>query len=137
MLPKCMKDFNVPTMFLNSRQLWWVSEQKYCGIFININSSSDWDVTRLCSKYCKSITLISKFINVQVRLKFNDLSLVVATCTVAHCGLSKWNASILGCELLTKTCLVYYCTLIIEWYICKAFIDFDEDCFSVLMRNMF
>ena len=70
-----------------------------------------------------------------MRLKFNDLSLVVATCTVAHCGLSKWNASILGCELLTTTFLVYYCTLIIEWCICKAFIDFDVDCFSVLMRK--
>ena len=32
-LLKCMKDHNVPTMFLNNRELRWVAEQKYIDIF--------------------------------------------------------------------------------------------------------
>ena len=43
-LPNCMTDIHVPTMFLKNRYLRWVTEQKYHGMFINGNSSEDQDV---------------------------------------------------------------------------------------------
>ena len=63
-----------------------------------------------------------------MRLKCSYLSIFVATCTVPHYGLSIWNTSILGCQLLTTMILENYFKLIIYgvflncyWFWCRLF----------------
>ena len=60
--PKAMKNMCPPRLYLNSKELSWVAEHKYLGIFVTSNNCDDRDIQRqVHATYCRGNVLISKF----------------------------------------------------------------------------
>ena len=90
MLPKCLKDINVPIVILDGKALKWVREQKYLGVFISNNTSVN--QRRMESTYCRRNISICKFRKCTDEVK---VQLSKSFCTNVYCG-SFWSTYILN-----------------------------------------
>ena len=83
-LPSYLKKLNVPTIYLNSKPVSMVVEQKYLGVFITSDFKDDRDIKRqIRAIYSRGNTLISKFRKCSNEVKvqlFMSYYIIIANC---------------------------------------------------------
>ena len=81
--PKCYKDLQVPTFYLNRRSLTFTSEQKYLGFMMTDAFTDDNDITRQMKyMYCVGNSLVRNFKHCNDEVK---LQLFKTYCTNFYC----------------------------------------------------
>ena len=135
-LPKWLKNFNVPNMYLNGAQLTWVHEQKYLGIIMTSTFTDNKDIIRqVRATYARGNALICKFRKCTDNVK---VQLFKSFCSNFYCS-SLWfnftNATFNRLKVAYNNVFRSLMNISRRSSISAAFVNFGVNCFNTLIRK--
>ena len=135
-LPKWLKKFNVPHMYIDGAQLKWVDEQKYLGIFMTSTFTDNKDIIhQVRATYARGNALICKFRKCTDDVK---VQLFKSFCSNFYCS-SLWfnfnQASFKRLKVAYNNVFRSLMNIGRIGSISAAFVNLRVNCFNTIIRN--
>ena len=135
-IPKCLGDLHVPSLYLNKRLLMWVSTQKYLGvIFFNDRSDCKDIVRELCSLYARGNIILRKFkkCNIDIKKQLFKTYCSNMYCSPLWCNFT--SVMLRKIKVAYNNIFRFLCNIKGKCSISQLFVEARVDSFDVIFRK--